>query len=88
VVASGTSLTGLSPTVPALAFGAASGYQSLTIPTTGSTASFDILFTQPGSTLTFMKVGPLSLSSGQNRTIVALNSQGGGFTSVTLADLN
>jgi hypothetical protein len=88
VVAAGTSLTGLAPTVSALAVGAASSYQSLTIPTTGTTTSFEVLFTEPGSSLAFLTTGAISLTSGQNRTVVALNSLNGGFTFATLADLN
>jgi Domain of unknown function (DUF4397) len=88
VVPAGSSLTGLAPTVSALAVGAASSYQSLTIPTTGTTTSFEVLFTEPGTSLAFLTTGALSLSSGQIRTVVALNSLNGGFSFATLADLN
>ena len=88
VVAAGSSLSGLAATVPSLTFGSASSYQSVTIPTTGTTGSFEVLFTEPGTSLTFLSTGPISLTSGQNRTVVALNGQSGNITSVVLADLN
>jgi hypothetical protein len=89
VVPAGSSLTGLAPTIPSLTLGAASGYQNLTISTvSGATNEFEVLFTQPGTTLTFMSTGAFVVSSGQIRTVVALNNQNGGFSSATLADLN
>jgi hypothetical protein len=89
IIPAGSSLTGLTPTVPALTLGSASGYQNLTITSTsGTTNSFEVLFTQPGTDLTFLTTGAISLSSGQVRTVVALNSLSGGFTTATLADLD
>jgi hypothetical protein len=89
VIPAGSSLTGLSPTVSSLALGSASGYQNLTISTTsGASNSFEVLFTQPGTTLTFLSTGAFTLGSGQIRTVVALNSLSGGLTSTTLADLD
>lgn len=89
IIPAGSSLTGITPTVSSLALGSASSYQSLTISTTsGASNSFEVLFTQPGTTLTFMSTGAFALSSGQIRTVVALNSLSGGFTSTTLPDLN
>jgi hypothetical protein len=87
IVPQGTSLAGATPTVSALAFGSVSTYQPLTI-TAGTTASYDIFFTQPGSTLAFLNAGPVNITSGQVRTVVALNNLGGGFTSAFLADLD
>ncbi len=90
VVFSGTSLAGLAPNVSSLTFAKASAYQTLTIPTTTTTTTgtFQVFFTQPGTTSAFLSTGPISFTSGQVRTVVALNSLGGGFTSVTLPDSN
>ena len=89
VVPAGSSLTGLAPTFSSLAVGSASGYQSLTISTTsGTTTSFEVLFTEPGTSIAFLTTGAISLGSGQNRTVVALNSLSGGFSAAILADLN
>lgn len=87
-VAAGSSLISGSPTVAGLAFGQASSYQSLTIPTTSTTQTFSVFFTEPGTTLVLVDTGPITFSAGQNRTVVALNRVGGGFTFATLADLN
>ena len=90
VVFSGTSLAGLAPNVSGITFAKASAYQTLTIPTTTTTTTgtFQVFFTQPGTTFAYLSTGPISFTSGQVRTVVALNSLGGGFTSVTLADSN
>jgi hypothetical protein len=88
VVASGASLTPGSPTVSALGFGEASDYQSITLPTGTTNQSYSIFFTQAGTTLAYLNTGPISLTSGQIRTVVAINSLSGGFNAVTLADLN
>jgi hypothetical protein len=90
VVFSGTSLTGLAPNVTSLAFGKASAYQTLTIPTTTTTTTgtFEVFFTQPGTTNAYLATGPISFTTGQVRTVVALNGLGGGFSAVTLADSN
>jgi hypothetical protein len=89
IVPAGSSLTGVSPTIANLALGSTSGYQNLTISTTaGASNLFEGLFTQPGTTLTFLTTGSFSLTSGQIRTVVGLNSQNGGFMATTLADLD
>jgi hypothetical protein len=89
IVQTGTALTPGSPTVEAVGFGQASSYQTVTLPTTGTSGTnYTVFFTQPGTTLAFLDTGPINLASGQNRTIVALNNLYGGFTFVTLADLN
>jgi len=90
IVASGSSLSG-APTIPSLAFEQASSYQSFTIPTTTgttTTTSFEVFFTQPGTTLAFLDTGPINIASGQNRTVVALNNLAGGIMFTTLSDLD
>jgi Domain of unknown function (DUF4397) len=88
VVAAGSSLISGQPTVPELAYGAVSSYQTLTIPTTSTTQVFSVFFTKPGTTQAVLDTGPITFSSGQNRTLIALNNLNGGFTFVTLADLD
>jgi hypothetical protein len=87
VVPPGTSLASVTPTVQNLGFGAASAYVNLNI---GSAANYEVYFTQVGvPTATYLDTGPIGFASGENRTIVGLNSpSGGSYTSVTLKDLN
>jgi len=86
VVAPGTSLSSVQPTLTNLAFGTASDYINLPV---GTTSNYEVYFTQVGTTFTYMDTGPIGFASGQNRTIVGLNStSGGGYTFVTLKDLN
>jgi hypothetical protein len=80
VVASGTSLGG-TPTVSGLSFGAASSYQSL------AAGTYQLYFTEPGTLLQYYNTPAMTFTSGQNRTIV-LVSPPGGFTTLTLADLD
>jgi Domain of unknown function (DUF4397) len=87
IVPSGTGLTAGSPTVSSLTSGQASDYQSVTL-ATGTNVNYSIYFVEAGTTLAFMNPVSITFSSGQIRTVVALNSTSGGFTSVTLPDLN
>ena len=82
VVASGTSIAGLSPTFSNLAYQAASGYQSL------AAGSYQAIFTPPGQQFAEITSSAQSFASGQTRTAVALDAQGGGFTTAVLSDLN
>ncbi|HZR55307.1 MAG TPA: DUF4397 domain-containing protein [Terriglobales bacterium] len=80
VVASGTALSG-TPTVSALAFNSASDYQSI------AAGTYQIYFTEPGTTLTYYSTPPITFTAGQNRTVVFLSPLGF-FTTTTLNDLN
>lgn len=82
VVAPGTDLTSVSPNVSNLATESASGYLELTAGT------YEIFFTVPGSVSSFIDTGSITFSTGQVRTVVALNGLSGGFTFSTLSDLN
>ena len=82
VVASGTSIAGLSPTFSNLAYQAASGYQSL------AAGSYQVIFTPPGQQFAEITSSAQSFASGQIRTAVALDAQSGGFTTAVLSDLN
>ncbi len=80
IVATGTTLSG-TPNINALAFGAASTYQAL------AAGTYQIFFTEPGTTLTYYNTPPITFTANQNRTVVFL-SPPGYFTTLTLADLN
>jgi hypothetical protein len=82
IVAPGTDLASSTPVVRSLAFDAATPYQTLTA------GSYEVVLTVPGSTFALVDTGAVTLSAGQNRTIVTLNGVSGGFTTTTLADLN
>lgn len=82
IVPTGTSITGVSPNVPNLAFQKATDYQDI------APGSYEIFLTAPGSKSSFTSTGTITLAAGQVRTYVALDSLGGGFTQLTLADAN
>jgi len=84
IVPQGTSITSVAPTITNLAFGQASSYENLT-----TAQAYEVYFTQPGTTFAYIDTGAISLATGQNRTLVAMDTQyGGGYTFLTLADLN
>ena len=82
IVAPGASIAGLSPTFSNLAYQSASGYQSL------AAGSYQVIFTPPGQQFAEITSSAQSFASGQIRTAVALDAQGGGFTTAVLSDLN
>jgi len=53
-----------------------------------ASGSYQIYFTSPGTTFAYIATTSLAFSGGQTRTIVALNSTSGGYTSITLKDIN
>ena len=82
VVAPGTDINTVSPTITNLAFVAASAYQTL------AAANYEIIYAFAGQKSIAIDSGSLSLSSGQIRSFVGLNGQSGGFTDVLLPDVN
>lgn len=83
IVAPGTDLSTVNPTFSSLAYQAASGYQTL------SAGSYEVEFTTPGSKQVQIDTGGQSFSSGQIRTVVALDGTNGTtFTFSVLSDLN
>src|SRR5438045_8606419 len=82
VVAPGTDINTVSPTITNLAFGAASLYQNLTA------AHYEIISAFARQKSIAIDSGSLSLSSGQIRSFVGLNGQSGGFTDALLPDVN
>jgi Domain of unknown function (DUF4397) len=81
-VPSGSSLATIAPIITSLGFESASAYETLTAGT------YQVFLTAPGTKNAYFSTGQLTLTAGQIRTIVALNSTTGGYTSITLADLN
>lgn len=89
VVPDGTGITGVSPLVSGVTFGTApSTYQNLTI-TAGTSANYDVYFTDPGTKLALLATGPISITSGSATTLVILDVYpvGSGFTFLNLQDL-
>jgi hypothetical protein len=82
VVAPGTSLTAVSPTISSQSFESASSYLPLTAD------SYEIYFTAPGQKASYIDSGPLTFTTGQVRSLVGLDGLSGGYTSTLLADLN
>lgn len=81
VVLSGNAM-GSTPTFSNIAVSSASAYTSV------AGGSYIIYFTTPGTTNVLLSTGTLTLSSGQVRTVVAMDGQTGGDTTNMLADLN
>jgi hypothetical protein len=81
VVPEGTDLTTVTPTVTSLAVQGVSRYFTLT------PGSYAIFFTAPGQKSPLIDSGAQTLNAGQVRTVVGLNSQLGGYTSIVLPDL-
>ncbi len=81
IVTSGSGL-GATPTFSNVGVPTASGY------TTVAAGSYIVYFTTPGTTNVLLATGTLTLSSGQVRTVAAMDGQTGGVTTTVLADLN
>lgn len=84
IVAPGTSITGVTPTVAALAFRSASSYLSM------AAGTYELIITPAGNTSTSYIDTTLSPAALQIRSLVVLDAVNGGFpiTLQTLADLN
>jgi len=84
VVAPGSDISTLSPTISNLAFKAATDY--LSVPA----GSYEVLVTPTGTKTVAIDTGTISLTAGQVRTAVALDAPGGGvpFSAILLADRN
>jgi hypothetical protein len=83
VVAPGTAAGSMPATVTSLPFTSATSYQSLTA------GSYDVIFTQAGFPgVPYLQLSSAAFGAGQNRTVVLVPNAGGGYTAVTLNDLN
>jgi len=81
VVTSGSGL-GSTATFSNVGVPTATGYTTL------AAGSYIVYFTTPGTTNVLLSTGTLTLSSGQVRTVVAIDGQTGGDTTTVLPDLN
>jgi Domain of unknown function (DUF4397) len=82
VVAPGTNLRTVSPTVSAINFESASSYIPL------AAGNYEIYFTRTGQTVVLIDSGKVSFAAGQVRTVVGLNGAVSGYTTTVLSDLN
>ncbi len=82
IVTSGTGIGSANPNFSGVSFPSATGYSSV------SAGSYQVIFTFPGTTSTKFSSSAMSFSSGQVRTIVALDGQSGGITASVLSDAN
>ncbi|MGA9799218.1 MAG: DUF4397 domain-containing protein [Terriglobales bacterium] len=82
IVAPGTALTTVSPTLSNVGFGVASSYQSLTA------GNLEIEMTSVGQKFAVVDTGTLTFIAGQVRTFVGLNNPAGGFNYTMLQDVN
>ena len=79
-----TANTGLSasPSFSGVGVSTATGYDAV------AAGSYQVYFTETGTTNIILSTSALSFSSGQIRTVVVLNGQTGGITTSVLADVN
>jgi len=83
VVPSGTDIATVNPpTFSSLAYQSASTYDAV------AAGSNQVIFTLPGQKFQEITSSSFSFSGGQIRSVVALDTQGGGFTTAVLSDLN
>jgi hypothetical protein len=83
IVAPGTDISTVNPTVSALGYQAASGYQTV------AAGSWEIEFTFAGTKQVEIDSGSQSFSSGEIRTVVGLDGENGsGYSTAVLSDLN
>lgn len=83
IVTPGTDISTVNPTFSSVAYQSASSYQTLTA------GSYEVEFTIPGSKQVQIDTGGQSFSSGQIRTVVALDGTNGTtFSFSVLSDLN
>jgi trimeric autotransporter adhesin len=82
IVASGSSITGLAPTVSHLGFNANTGYQSVPI------GPYEVLMTAPGTKNAFLDTGAINptTASSDTETVVMLDGVPSGFMFIVLAD--
>jgi hypothetical protein len=82
IVAPSTNISTTTPAISGLGFDSASSYQSL------GAGTYQIYVTTPGTTFAYINTGAISFTTGQIRTIVILSNQSGGYSVLTLSDLN
>ena len=78
----GTDINTVAPVLSGLAFEGATGYSSV------NAGTYRVWFTAPGQKFIFIDSGPITVNSGQVRTVVGMNTADGSYTSAVLPDLN
>lgn len=88
IVTAGTSLAGLKPTVAAVAFDGDTGYQQVAGGggSAGATGNYQVYLTAQGTTNVLLSIGPVSFTSNQDQTVIALDNPAGGSTYSILID--
>jgi hypothetical protein len=82
ILPQGESVPTSNATITNLAFQSASSYQTLTA------GSYEVYFTLPNTKSVYIDSGPITLTAGQIRTVVAINGVGGWYDDRILTDLN
>jgi Domain of unknown function (DUF4397) len=80
IVPAGSSIVGVQPVVAGMSFDQSTGYQ------TTVAGNYEVFMTAPGTTNALLSTGPISLTSAENQTVVALDSASGGFQYSVLND--
>ncbi|MBV9182239.1 MAG: DUF4397 domain-containing protein [Acidobacteria bacterium] len=80
IVSAGASLTGLQPVTPSLTYNKDTGYHPVVA------GSYQVFLTAPGTTNVFLTVGPITLTTNQNQTVVILDRISAGFSYTVLTD--
>jgi hypothetical protein len=80
IVPAGSGIGGVQPVKAGLGFDQDTGYQ-LTV-----AGTYQVFMTTPGTPHALLSTGPISLTSAQNQTVVALDGVSGGFMYVPLVD--
>lgn len=79
VIASGTSIAGVTPTISGLAFNSSAGYSQI------PEGSYEVVMTTPNTKNVLLDTGAITLTSG-NQTVIGLDGAAGGFTFALLTD--
>jgi Domain of unknown function (DUF4397) len=82
VVTAGTNISSVGPTYSNVTVGSATGYSTV------AAGSYQVIFTLPATKAVLLSTTSLSFTSGQVRTVIALDGQSGGLTTSVITDLN
>lgn len=82
IIQAGGDISTVNPTYASVPYPSATAYTTL------AAGSYQVIFTLPGQKFAVISSNGQSFSSGQIRTVVGMDGQGGGYTTSVLADLN
>jgi hypothetical protein len=80
IVQAGTGIGGVQPVVGSLALDKDTGYKL------APAGNYQVFMTTPGTPSALLNTGPITLASGQEQTVIALDGPSGGFTLTLLTD--